>query len=292
MTGNRAVFAALCILACSLPAAAQKPTFVQIASQEVRVDVLVTAEGKPLDGLSASDFEIYDSGVQQKIEYAKMQQDMPLEAILIFDMSRSVVGRLLDNLKNAARELLTDFRDEDRAELVLFNHAVVYGSPMTVDLDRIREALERMQPAGNSSLIDASYAGLVLAENGSGLPLIIIFSDGLDTSSWLSGDEVLETAKHNDSVVYGISTQIHQGKTFLSDLTELTGGMLFEVEDDRRLTDIFLGILREFRKRYVLSYRPQGVGETGWHKLEVRVGIPSAEVHTRPGYMRTSPEQP
>jgi hypothetical protein len=64
--------------------------------------------------------------------------------------------------------------------------------------------------------------------------------------------------------------------------------MLFEVEDDRKLTDIFLGILQEFRKRYVLSYRPQGVSETGWHKLDVRVGIRSAEVHTRPGYMRIS----
>jgi Ca-activated chloride channel family protein len=287
MMQKRAAIATFFILACSLSAAAQKRTFT-VASQEVRVDVLVTDEGKPVDGLLASDFEIYDNGVRQTIEYAKMQQDMPLEAILIFDMSRSVVGQLLDNLKNAARELLGDFREEDRAALVMFNHAVVNGSSITADLDRIESALDRMRPSGNSSLIDASYAGLVMAEAGSGLPLVIIFSDGLDTSSWLSGDDVLETAKHNDSVVYGISTQIHKGKTFLSDLTELTGGMLFEVEDDRKLTDIFLGILQEFRKRYVLSYRPQGVSETGWHKLDVRVGIRSAEVHTRPGYMRIS----
>lgn len=291
MRRKRVAFTAFCILICSLSAVAQEPTAFQVVVKEGHVDVLVTLDDKPLDGLSASDFELYDNGVRQTIESAKMQQGLPLEAILIFDMSRSVDGQLLDNLKNAARKLLEDFREEDRAALVMFNQAVVYGSPMTTDLGRIEEALERMRPSGNSSLIDASYAGLVLAETGSeSLPLIIIFSDGLDTASWLSGDDVLETAKHNDSVVYGISTQIQKGKTFLSDLTKLTGGILLEVEDDRKLTDYFLGILREFRKRYVLFYKPQGVSETGWHKLDVRVGIRSAEVHTRPGYMRTSPE--
>jgi len=285
MMKKATVFIGVCILSGSLSAYAQQRIFT-VSTEEVRMDILVTVDGKPLDGLNASDFEIYDNGVRQKIEYVRLLEDMPIEATLILDMSRSVVGELLDNLKTAAHKLLEDFRHEDRVALITFNQAIVEGSPLTRDRDRIKTALDQVRPFGNSSLIDASYAGLVLAESGSQLPLVIIFSDGLNNSSWLSGSDVLETAKRNDSVVYAISTQLRPDKSFLADLTEITGGTLFEVEYTRGLEDIFLGILKEFRKRYLISYRPQGVSEEGWHKLEVRTHRRSAEIRTRSGYMR------
>lgn len=280
-------FLAIFIAIGSYISSAQNRTF-SISSEEVRVDVLATEDGKPLLDLRASDFEISDNGVRQEIEFARLQQHMPINATLVFDMSRSVVGEQLNHLKDAALGLLADFGDEDRAALITFNHAVVLGSELTGDFSEIKSALDQTKPFGRSSLIDASYAGLVLAESGSELPLIIIFSDGRDTLSWLTDDTVLETAKRNDSVVYAISTSRRPQKSFLKNLTELTGGTLFEVESTDNLETVFLDILKEFRTRYLLAYTPRGVSRTGWHKLDVRVKNKSATIRTRPGYMRSA----
>jgi hypothetical protein len=99
---------------------------------------------------------------------------------------------------------------------------------------------------------------------------------------------VLETAKRSDVVVYAISTSRLPDESFLGELVELTGGALFEVESIENPSSVFLRILNEFRQRYLLTYIPRDVSESGWHKVEVRVGNRAARVRTRPGYMRNS----
>ncbi|MEJ2245556.1 MAG: hypothetical protein P8Y80_05645, partial [Acidobacteriota bacterium] len=116
-------------------------------------------------------------------------------------------------------------------------------------------------------------------------------SDGRDTFSWLTGEMVLETAKRNNSVVYAISTQRRPKKSFLNDLTSLTGGNLFEVESTGDLASAFLDAIKEFRYRYLLAYTPEGVSEEGWHELDVRVKSKSATVLYRPGYMRVASDK-
>jgi Ca-activated chloride channel family protein len=288
MIQRQVVLLAMLVAAGALAAAAQEQT-ISVAAEEVRVDILVTDNRKPIADLGAADFEVFDNGVLQEIQYAKPQQKMPVSAILVFDMSGSVAGELLDNLKDAANGFLADLKKEDRVALITFNQTVVLGSPLTRDFAGVRLALDRAQSLGNSSLIDASYAGLVLAESQSELPLLIIFSDGLDTFSWLTGEAVLETAKRSDVVVYAVSTSRLPKKSFLSDLTEFTAGSLFEVEPIEDLSDVFLHILDEFRQRYLVTYVPRGVLESGWHKLDIRVRNRSAKVRARPGYMRNSP---
>jgi VWFA-related protein len=168
---------------------------------------------------------------------------------------------------------------------------VILGSPPTREYANIRLALDQAKPFGNSSLIDGSYAGLVLAESRPDQPLVIIFSDGRDTFSWLTSEAVLETAKRNDAVVYAVSTDRRANKTFLGDLTKLTGGSLLEIQSTRDLAAAFLKILEEFRQRYLLTYTPLGVPESSWHRLDVRVHRRSAEVHARPGYMRSGADK-
>jgi Ca-activated chloride channel homolog len=275
------------IMAGAMATEAQETVFT-VKAEEVRVDVLVTENGKPLRGLSAADFEILDNGVPQAINYATLQTQAPLSTTLVFDMSRSVAGSLLEYLKNAARRFLADLKNGDNAALITFNNAVVLGSPPTQNFERIRQALDQAQALGNSSLIDGSYAGLVLAESRPDQPLIIIFSDGRDTFSWLTSDAVLETARRNDAVVYAVSTAHQTDKTFLTELTKLTGGSVFEVKSNNDLTAAFLSILEEFRQRYLIAYTPKGASEIGWHKVDVRLKHSSAKVSARPGYMRTS----
>jgi VWFA-related protein len=282
------VWLVILIAAGETPAAAQQTTF-SVEAEEVRIDVLVTERGKPVAGLSASDFEIFDNGIPQEIQYATLQRQTPISATLVFDMSRSVAGQLLINLKEAARALLTDFKNDDYAALITFNNAVTLGSPPTHDFARIELALDSVQPFGNSSLIDGSYAGLILAESRPELPLLIIFSDGRDTFSWLTSEAVLETAKSNDTVVaYAVSTERLENKGFLSDLTGITGGSLFEIESTRNLAAVFLGILEEFRQRYLVTYTPRGVSGGGWHTVDVRIKNRAARVSARPGYTRST----
>jgi len=283
-------FAMLFITAASGASAQTQDSIIKSETGEVGVPILVvTDKGKPIAGLRADDFEIRDNGVLQEIRYAEPQEQMPVSATLVFDMSASVAGTKLDHLKDAANGFLSNLKKQDSAALITFNHKVVLGSPLTHDFGRVKLALSEARSFGNSSLIDASYAGLLLAESGSEAPLLVIFSDGLDTFSWLTEEFVLETAKRNNVVVYAVSTGRLPDKSFLSDLTEFTAGRLFPVGSIDKLPTVFLGILNEFRQRYLVTYEPKGVSDSGWHKLEVRVKNRSAKVLARAGYTRDSP---
>lgn len=281
---------AIFMMAGAMTAAAQSSKF-SVAAEEVRMDVLVTQNGKPVAGLGPADFEVFDNGVRQEILSATLQKQTSISATLVFDMSSSVVGELLDHLKEAASGFLGNLRDGDYAALIMFNNAVVLGSPPTHDFAQVKLALDQARPFGKTSLIDGSYAGLVLAESRPDQPLLIIFSDGLDTFSWLTRDAVLDTAKSNDAVVYAVSTDRLPNGTFLHDLTRLTGGSLLEAKSTSHLLALFISILEEFRQRYLVSYTPQGVSGSGWHKVDVQVKNRYAKVMARPGYLRASPAE-
>ena len=287
MIGRQLALCLLMVASGILAPKAQEVT-ISVAAEEVRVDVLATEHNKPVSGLSASDFEVYDNGVRQEVQYAKLQTLTPISATLVFDMSGSVAGERLTHLKDAARKLLSYLGDGDYAALVAFNNAVILGSEPTRDFSRIQQALERFQPAGNSALIDGSYAGLILAESRPDPPLVIIFSDGRDTFSWLPEEAVLEIAALNEAVVYAVSADKVPPKSFLTRLTDVTVGSVLEVGSARDLSFAFINILKEFRQRYIVTYTPQGVSEDGYHNLEVRVKKPSIKVRARPGYTRAS----
>lgn len=263
--------------------AAQVPTFA-VKTEEVRIDVLVSVGGKPVRGLSASDFEVFDDGVLQQVDFASFEQ-APINAILALDMSESVAGDRLDQLKNAGRLLLDRLQKDDRAALVTFSHIVTIASMLTADPERVKTALGHAQPFGDTSLIDASFTGLVMSPSDSGRSLLILFTDGLDTASWLTPDAVLNTAKRSETVVYTIAAGHLPNTTFLRNLSAYTGGMHFDVESSKDLSTVFLNIFDEFRERYLLYYSPRGVSKIGWHQLEVRVKGKSVTIRARPGYL-------
>ena len=138
---------------------------------------------------------------------------------------------------------------------------------------------------GDTALIDGTFAGMMVGESDVGRGLLIIFSDGVDTSSWLPPSSVLDTARRSGIVAYAVSVRSRIRPEFLEELTSLTGGRLFEVGRTQNLDAIFLGVLEEFRHRYLVSYTPRGVSRTGWHQLEVRVKGRRAAVKARPGYL-------
>lgn len=248
----------------------------------VRVDVLVTENGRPVQGLAPSDFEVFDNGVRQRVDLASFEQ-IPLNVVLALDNSASLQGLRLGHLQTAGMKVLEGLKPGDRAALVSFSHVVSPSQGLTEDLDRVRAALEQVRGEGLTSLIDATHAGMLLGESDAGRSLLIVFSDGVDTASWLTADAVVETARRGDVVVYAVEVG-EQRVSFLRDLSEVTGGRLFSIESTRDLAATFARILEEFRMRYLVSYSPQGVPPGGWHRLEVRVKQRGLTVKARPGY--------
>jgi VWFA-related protein len=252
--------------------------------EAVRVDVLVTDGSKPVVGLGREDFEILDNGVPQAVDLVSFDE-VPLNVILALDMSDSVAGERLDRLRDGGSKVLAALKSGDQAALVTFSHAVQLGARLTSDVASVQSALAETGGSGQTALIDGSYAGIMVGESDAGRALLIVFSDGVDTSSWLRADAVLDTARRADVVVYGVSVVSRLKPEFLREITSLTGGRLFEIEKATNLAATFLSILEEFRHRYLVSYTPKGVSRDGWHKLDVRVKNRRTTIKARPGYL-------
>jgi VWFA-related protein len=266
--------------------AQQSPAF-SSKIEAVRVDVLVTDNGQPVRGLRPGDFEVTDNGVPQVVDLVSFDE-VPLNVILALDMSDSVAGERLEQLRGAGGGVLAALKKGDQAALVSFSHAVQLGAGLTSNVASVQAALGEAQSSGQTALVDGAYAGIMVGESDAGRALLIVFSDGVDTSSWLRADAVLDAAKRADVVVYGVSVVSRLKPEFLRDLTSLTGGRLFEIDKTANLASTFLGILDEFRHRYLVSYTPKGVAKDGWHKLDVRVRNRRGAIKARPGYLAGS----
>jgi VWFA-related protein len=274
------------VLHPSSPAGAallQAPAFTT-RIESVRVDVLVLDGGRPIPGLKPADFEVLDNGVAQQVELVSFE-NIPLNVVLALDMSDSVAGERLEQLQDAGRAVLGGLTRGDQAAVVTFSHAVTLAAPLTADIATVRNALDEAWGIGNTSLADGVYAAMMVGEADAGRALVIVFSDGLDTSSWLGDERVLDAAKRGDAVAYAVSVGATGSSSFLRDIASLTGGTAYKLDSTRDLRTTFLRILDEFRHRYLVSYTPHGVARDGWHRLEVRVKNRHATIKARPGYL-------
>ena len=286
---GHAVLALALTCATLWPVAAQQPTF-SSRRESVRVDVLVTDRGRPVAGLKANDFELLDSGIPQAVELVSFAE-FPITVTLALDISTSITALELEHLREAGHGVLTNLKRDDEAALLTFADAVTLRQPPTSDLAAARaalDAIETVEPSFNSgtALVNASYAALMLAGADASRQLLIAFTDGVDTSSWLPARGVLDTARTANVVAYAVSTSKLPGGSFARDLSEVTGGSAFEIASTRDLRATFVRILDEFRQRYLLSYSPSNVPNPGWHPLTVRVKGRNVQTLARRGYMR------
>lgn len=290
----------------------QMPTPVfRAAANIVRVDTLVTERGKPIAKLTPDDFELYDNGVRQQVTMATIE-DVDIDVVLALDTSRSVAGERLQALRDAAGALIRNLREGDRAAVVTFASGVTVSAPLSADHTGAARALEAFEARGATALVDAAWTSVLLAHGNDRPTLVLIFSDGVDTASWLRVPPVLSLASRAnlvvDAVVAGGARLLGQprraprpsgpgdaGATgaappdarledFLVDVTQATGGSIVDGSSGSRLEGAFVAALKEFRTRYQLSYTPTGVDRTGWHAIDVRVRRPGATIRARPGY--------
>ncbi len=282
MTRARLALAAACAAAIAAPVAATRQATFSSRLEAVRVDVAVTERGRPVPGLTAADFEIFDNGVRQQVALIATE-DLPLDLVLALDVSGSVEGERFAHLQETSVAALKTLRAADRAALVTFTQRVRLPVPLTEGAARLAAALEESPTIGKTSMIDAAYVSLAHADSGSGRALVIVLSDGVDTSSWLTAGSVAETARRLDVVLFGISSGAPR-RTPLEELADASGGELIRVESTREMSSALTSLVDAFRQRYLLSFVPQGVARAGWHTLDVRATRRGLRVKARAGY--------
>jgi VWFA-related protein len=278
---------ALAFLSAFLPSsllhARQQPSF-RSSTLGVRVDVLVTDGHKPVGGLTALEFEVRDNGVVQSIQLVDAA-DVPLNVVLALDISASTTGARQADLIAASQALLAGLTPVDRAALTTFSHAVVPRIALTADLAAIREALLRVTPSGRTAIMDGVYVALTTTVAQAGRSLVVVCTDGSDVSSWLRPDDVIESARRSNAVIYAVTSADARRVSSLGEVTDATGGDVLRVASSADLRGAFQKILQEFRRRYILAYTPTGVPLGGFHRLDVRVKRRGLTVKARPGYI-------
>jgi Ca-activated chloride channel family protein len=297
----------LLLAACLAIAVAQAtPPRFQAGVEVVRVNVLVTDDNRPVAGLTAADFELRDSSVVQQVESATFA-DIPVSMSLVLDISQSVRGRTLEHLKEAAGAALDQLAAPDRAALLTFHSAVDLQADWGPPSSAIRTALHHAEAGGGTALYDAAFSALTMTGATPGnRELVLLFSDGADTASWLSSSAVLERARRAEPVVYSVmlgtpsdsrllygrsGVELLEGQVplgvvppFLSELSSVTGGSTFVAEGAAGLRRAFARIVTEFRTRYLLTYTPRGVDAGGWHPIDVKLRNKKGKVTARRGY--------
>jgi VWFA-related protein len=287
---TRAIAAALTVLATATggaPAAraTQPPAVFRAGIEVVELDVSVMRAGQPVQGLTAADFVLTDNGVAQQVESVTLDR-LPLSVTLALDTSESVAGDRLSHLIQAGEGLAAALHADDRAALITFSNAVDARVPMTTDLAAIRASLASIKGAGATALRDAVHLALELQPHDRTRPLVLIFTDGQDTASWLNADAVLDSARRVGVVVHAVRVA---SDPFLDRLVDAAGGRTWSATSDRQLRELFTRALDEMRARYLLTYTPAGVRAPGWHELKVRLKSGRADVTARPGYFVAAP---
>jgi VWFA-related protein len=274
------------LLVAAVLAQTQVPTF-ESRIDSVYVDVLVKRGDAILSGLTAADFDVRDEAVPQRVSLVE-RDTIGIHAVLALDVSGSVRGQRLEDLKAAVRAFLSNLQDRDRVTLFAFNHGARLVAGPAAPAAQAEAALATLEAGGGTALHDALLAGLILADAGAGRPALLAFSDGDNRLSWTPPEALRESARASEAVIYtvGAGSLGAAGRSVLEGLADETGGAVREARDGPALRAAFGQILSELRGRYLLRYEPTGVEAPGWHKLDVKLKGRSGQVRARRGYLR------
>jgi len=278
---------------------AQRPAFragVDIVSLNVTV---VDSANRYVTDLEQSDFQIFEDGVKQDVAFFTKRQQ-PIALSLLLDSSASMEDKL-ETLQKAATEFVRRLRPADVAQIVDFDSRVEIRQPFTSDRAALESAILETAAGGSTSLHNAIYISLkelrkirVRGEEDVRRQALVVFSDGEDTSSLVSFEEVLELARRSETAIYAIAlrgTEPSQSKGFreaefvMRQLAQETGGRAFfptRVED---LTGVYAQIADELSSQYTIGYTSKNQQRNGaWRRVIVQVTRPNATPRTKKGY--------
>ncbi len=307
MSGPRRAFPLALTASLALAAgltAQQQPAF-RAGVEIVSLTVTVTdRQGRYVTDLARDEFEVYEDGVHQDVAYFN-RTNLPIALSLLLDTSSSMEGRI-GTAQEAAAGFARRLRPEDLGGLVDFDTRVVVAQPFTNDAARLEEAIRRTTAGGSTSLYNAIYIALkelkkVRARSEEELrrQAIVVLSDGEDTSSLVSYEEVLDLAKRSDTSIYTIGLRdpaepaakgFNEAEFVLRDLAQQTGGRSFFPERIDDLAAVYDQIAEELASQYVIGYVSKNNKRDGaWRRIVVRVTRPDLTARTKQGYFAPTP---
>ena len=265
----------------------------------VALTVTVTDDGgKYISGLSAEDFTVFEDGKAQTISLFQ-RESSPLAVSLLIDSSGSMYDEL-PRAQQAASDFVARLRPGDLAQVVDFDRRIEVLEPFTPDREALQRSIRRMTARGSTSMYNAVYVALrelgALASPPPGevrRDVIVVLSDGEDTSSVVTYDHLLDAVKRSQTAIYAIGLGLRNTRTrpnavppqvALRTLTQETGGRVFLERDGRRLSDVYQTIADELASQYVLAYTSNSTARPGWRRVAVQVRTPGAQTRTRSGY--------
>jgi Ca-activated chloride channel family protein len=282
------------------PAQAQStegPTF-SIKVNLVRLLVSVRdAAGAILTNLRKEDFCVTDSGVTQDIAVFEQNTSLPLSVAILVDTSGSTQMELHNESASVLRfipALLQAGNPADTFALFSFNWRTNLEVDFSRSLHRAERAMHALRGEGGTSLYDAIYLASDTLAGREGRHVMVVVTDGGDTTSLKKYPEALEAAQRADVVLYPlvvvpIANQAGRntgGEHALATLATSTGGRIFYPAGFDRLDQAFADILRELRTQYMLGFYPKNVTEEPkrYHPVTVQIRNRSLRVSARNGY--------
>jgi len=264
------------------------------------VNITVTDPSNRLvTGLERDTFRVFEDNVEQEVLNFS-SEDVPISIGVILDLSGSMVNKL-GKAREAAGQFFKMANPQDEFFLVGFNDQAYLLSPFTEKVEDLQSRMLAISAKGTTALLDAICLGLMQMKNAHHAKrALLIISDGGDNHSRYTEREIKHFVREADTQLYSIgifdpiqsrsrTPEELNGPILLSELTEITGGRAFSVEDPNELPDIATKIAVELHNQYILGYRPSNkVHNSRWRKIKVKLrtrkGSPPLRVYAKTGY--------
>jgi Ca-activated chloride channel family protein len=283
-----------------LSALAVGPALAQFRVNVNLVRVVTTVKnpsGELIGNLRKEDFQLFDNGAPQEINVFERHSEEPLSVALLVDISGSTAKDLKFETDSAARflrVLLAEGNPNDNVALYGFNWQVTLFHSFTHSLVSLTTALRGLHGEAGTSLYDAIYLAARDLEEREGRKVLIVVTDGGDTTSAKTLQQALAAVHLADAVIYPLviipitndAGRNIGGENALKFMADGTGGRTFLPTLGAELDRAFNDIINELRTQYLLGFYPRNVPLTKdrFHKLQVRVTRPDLRVSARNGY--------
>lgn len=279
----------------------QAPSQIFRAGVEVvSLNVTVTdPQGHYITDLKQEDFSVFEDGAKQDLTYFN-RTNLPIALSLLIDSSASMEQRM-QNAQDAAIGFARKLRPQDLAQVVDFDSRVEIKLGFTNKVEDLENAIRATSAGGSTALHNAVYIALkelakIKAKNPDEIrrQAIVLLSDGEDTSSLVTFDEVLELAKRSETAIYTIGLQpreasalkgFREAEFVLRQLAQETGGRAFFAKEITELKDVYGQIADELSSQYSMGYAPKNPRRDGaFRRIVVQVARPNVTARTKRGY--------
>ena len=293
------IVVAIAALAGSLVVAAQdQPIFKSNVRTVPIYATVVDPSGRLVPDLEQADFQIFDNGKPADVTLFS-NESQPFTAVVMLDTSASMTANL-KLLNRAAEQFLLRLLPVDRAQVGAFNDKIQLSGTFTNNRDELIGALNDLYFGNPTRLNDGIAAGLDALQGIDGRRVVLVFTDGEDTSSKTGFKTVLEQARDEEVMVYsiGLESEFFNGMRIvktrpsrdLRKIADETGGGYFELLKTADLAPTFSRVAQELRSQYLIGFAPAAL-DGKVHKLEVKVTRPGMTVRARRSYL-AAPDKP